>query len=107
MGFRPPVGRDGRWPWFSVHTMTPPSPADFTYAAFARTDFRPDLKKINIPTLVIHGDSDVIVPFEISGKRTAASIPGAKLMVIKGGPHGINVSHPAEVNQALLAFLSG
>ncbi|MBK6685917.1 MAG: alpha/beta hydrolase [Deltaproteobacteria bacterium] len=76
-------------------------------AAFARTDFRPDLKKINIPTLVIHGDSDVIVPFEISGKRTAASIPGAKLVVIKGGPHGINVSHPAEVNQALLAFLSG
>jgi non-heme chloroperoxidase len=57
--------------------------------------------------LVIHGDSDVIVPFEISGKRTAASIPSAKLVVIKGGPHGINASHATEVNQALLSFLSG
>ncbi len=76
-------------------------------AAFARTDFRDDLKKVTVPTLVIHGDADGIVPFEVSGKRSAAAIAGAKLVVIKGGPHGINASHAAEFNQALLAFLAG
>ncbi len=74
--------------------------------AFARTDLRGDLKKMAVPTLVIHGDSDAIVPFEHSGKRSAAAIPGAKLVVIKGGPHGINASHADEFNKALLAFLA-
>ncbi len=74
--------------------------------AFSRTDFRADLRKFTIPTLVIHGDSDAIVPLEISGKRTAAAIPGAKLVVINGGPHGINASHPEEFNRALIAFLA-
>jgi len=74
--------------------------------AFGRTDFREDLRKFSIPTLVIHGDSDAIVPFKVSGKRTVAAIPGAKLALIKGGPHGINASHPAEFNRALLGFLS-
>ena len=76
-------------------------------AAFGRTDFREDLKKITVPTLVIHGDADAIVPFEVSGKRTAAAIKGAKLVVIKGGPHGFNASHAAEFNRALLEFLAG
>lgn len=74
--------------------------------AFACTDFRADLAKISIPTLVIHGDGDAIVPFEVSGKRTAASIAGAKLVVIKGAPHGMNASHTAEFNQALVEFLA-
>jgi len=75
-------------------------------SAWGRTDFRADLKKVTVPTLVIHGDQDAIVPFEVSGKRTAASIPGAKLVVIKGGPHGLLASHPKEVNAALLSFLA-
>jgi non-heme chloroperoxidase len=75
-------------------------------AAFGRTDFRDDVAKIQIPTLVIHGDSDGIVPFEVSGKRSAESIAGSELVVIKGGPHGVNATHPAEFNQALLAFLA-
>jgi non-heme chloroperoxidase len=75
-------------------------------SAFGRTDFRADLKKISVPALVIHGDEDAIVPFEVSGKRTAASIRGAKLVVIKGGPHGLLASHPKEVNAALLSFLA-
>ena len=75
--------------------------------AFGRTDFRADLRKLTVPTLVIHGDSDGIVPFEVSGKRSAAAIAGAKLVVIEGGPHGVNVSHPDEFNRALLAFLAG
>jgi len=74
--------------------------------AFGRTDFREDLRKFTIPTLVIHGDSDAIVPFKISGKRTAAAIPGAKVALIKGGPHGINASHADEFNRALLSFLA-
>ena len=74
--------------------------------AFARTDFRGDVAQIDVPTLVIHGDSDSVVPFEVSGKRSAALIAHSELVVIKDGPHGINVSHPREFNQALLAFLA-
>ena len=73
--------------------------------AFGRTDFRKDLEKITVPTLVIHGDSDAIVPFEVSGKRTAASIPGSKLVVVESAPHGFNVSHVDEFNRALLEFV--
>ena len=74
--------------------------------AFSRTDFRSDLTKITVPTLVIHGDSDAIVPFAASGKRSHESIPGSELVLIKGGPHGINASHPEEFNGALLTFLA-
>lgn len=75
-------------------------------AAFGHTDFRADVAKVTVPTLVIHGDSDAIVPFEVSGKRSAELIPGAKLVVIEGGPHGINASHPDQFNRALLDFLA-
>jgi pimeloyl-ACP methyl ester carboxylesterase len=76
-------------------------------AAFGRTDFRDDLKRLRLPTLVVHGDSDAIVPLEVSGKRTAAAIPGARLVVLKDAPHGLNVSHADELNRALLEFLRG
>ncbi len=75
--------------------------------AFSRTDFRADLAKITVPTLVIHGDSDAIVPLEVSGARSAESISGAELVVIKDGPHGVTVSHPDEWNAAVLTFLAG
>ncbi|WP_326949235.1 alpha/beta hydrolase [Amycolatopsis sp. NBC_01307] len=75
-------------------------------AAFGRTDFRADIAKIGVPTLVIHGDADAIVPFEVSGKRSAESIEDSELVVIKGGPHAINASHAQEFNDALLAFLA-
>jgi len=74
--------------------------------AFGRTDFRDDVAKIKVPTLIIHGDSDAIVPFEASGKLSAKAIAGSELVVIKGGPHGINASHAKEFNQALLNFLA-
>ncbi len=74
-------------------------------AAFGTTDFRGDLAKITVPTLVIHGDSDAIVPIEVSGKRTADSIAGAELVVVERAPHGFNVSHADEFNRHLLAFL--
>ena len=74
-------------------------------AAFGRTDFRDDLAKIDVPVLVIHGDSDAIVPFEVSGKRTHEAIAGSELALIQGGPHGVNGTHPEEFNRALLSFL--
>ena len=74
--------------------------------AFATTDFRDDLTKITVPTLVLHGDSDGTVPLEGSGRRTHEAIEGSELVVIENGPHGINASHPDEFNRALLAFLT-
>ena len=74
-------------------------------AAFSKTDFRDDLAKFTIPTLIIHGDADEIVPFEYSGKRTHEAISGSKLALIKGGPHGLNATHAHEFNEALLSFL--
>ena len=74
-------------------------------AAFGRTDFRADLQKINVPALVIHGDADAIVPFEVSGQRTAEALEDCRTEVIEGGPHGINVTHAQAFNRALLDFL--
>lgn len=76
-------------------------------AAFSYTDFRGDLAKFNVPTLILHGDSDAIVPVEVSGLRAHQQIPGSQLVVVKGGPHGFNVTHAEEFNAALVKFLQG
>ena len=73
--------------------------------AFGKTDFRDDLAKFDVPTLVIHGDSDQVVPFEVSGKRSHEAISGSTLELIEGGPHGINATHAKQFNRALLDFL--
>ncbi|PYL10632.1 MAG: alpha/beta hydrolase [Verrucomicrobia bacterium] len=70
-------------------------------------DFRENLKRVDVPTLVIHGDDDRIVPLSAAGQRTARLVKGAKLVVIKGGPHCITWTHADEVNTALLNFLKG
>ena len=75
--------------------------------AFSGTDFREDLKKMTVPTMIVHGDSDQIVPFEVSGKRAAASIKGSRLEMIKGGPHGIATTHAEAVSGLMLDFLRG
>lgn len=74
-------------------------------AAFSATDFRADLKKFNVPTLVIHGDDDQIVPIDVAGRMSAKLIPGAKLLVYTGAPHGLTDTHKDRVNADLLAFL--
>ena len=74
--------------------------------AFGLTDFREDLAKVDVPTLVIHGDADAIVPVEVSGQRTAAAIRGSEFVEIVGGPHGVTASHADEFNSALLDFLA-
>ncbi len=74
-------------------------------AAFGRTDFRGDVEKVTVPTLVIHGDSDGIVPFEVSGKRSHEAIAGSRLVLVEGAPHGLNATHAKQFNDALLEFL--
>lgn len=68
-------------------------------------DFRQDLKRIDVPTLVIHGDADRILPIAASGNRTAKLIKGARLVVLKDGPHCVTWTHADEVNRELGAFL--
>lgn len=69
------------------------------------TDFRNDLARIDVPTLVIHGDADRILPLAATGLRTHELVKGSRLMVVKGGPHGLNWTHAEEVNRTLLNFL--
>ena len=68
-------------------------------------DFRQDLARIDVPTLVIQGDADRILPITASGLRTAKLIKGARLVVVKDGPHCITWTHAEEVNAELLSFL--
>jgi non-heme chloroperoxidase len=69
-------------------------------------DFRQDLARIDVPTLVIHGDADRILPITAAGQRTGKLINGARLLVVKDGPHCITWTHAEEVNASLLSFLS-
>lgn len=74
--------------------------------AFSTTDFRKDIAKFNVPTLILHGDADQIVPFQVSGQRAHRLIPGSELVVIEGGAHGLTYTQPDKVNSALLDFIS-
>jgi len=69
------------------------------------TDFRKDLPRVDVPTLVIHGDSDRIVPIAVSGQKTASMIKGARLSKIEGGPHGLLWTHADRVTGELVEFL--
>lgn len=75
-------------------------------AAFSATDFRADLKKFDVPTLVIHGDADQVVPIDAAGKASAAQIKDAQLIVYPGAPHGLTDTHKDRLNQDLLNFLT-
>ena len=68
-------------------------------------DFRNDVARIDVPTLVIHGDNDRIVPLSAAGQRTASLVKGARLVVVEGGPHAITWTHAQQVNAELLSFL--
>jgi non-heme chloroperoxidase len=71
---------------------------------FSETDFTEDLKKMNIPTLVIHGDDDQIVPIDAAGRASAKIVKNAQLLVYPGAPHGLTDTHKDKVNADLLAF---
>jgi len=92
-----------RFSWNIASAASPKGTHDCVIA-LTKTDFRQDLGKVDVPVLVLHGDSDAIVPVEASGARVPEFVPGAQVVVIAGGPHGVNASHPQEFNQALLDF---
>jgi non-heme chloroperoxidase len=75
--------------------------------AFSETDFTEDLKKFDVPTLVLHGEDDQIVPVKDSAMKSARLIKGAKDVYYPGAPHGITATHQDQVNAELLAFLRG
>jgi non-heme chloroperoxidase len=85
--------------------------ASSPYATYAcvdtwLTDFRADLPKIDVPTVVVHGTEDRILPFSATAERLPALIADCKLVTVEGGPHNIGWTHPQEVNKALLDFLA-
>jgi pimeloyl-ACP methyl ester carboxylesterase len=69
-------------------------------------DFREELKRINIPVLIMHGNADRILPLAATGKRTPEFVKGSRLVIIEGAPHGMNWTHSEEINRELLAFLN-
>lgn len=73
--------------------------------AFSETDFTEDLKKFDVPTLVLHGEDDQIVPIDNTGRKTARLVAGAKAIYYPGAPHAVTATHQDQVNADLLAFL--
>jgi non-heme chloroperoxidase len=74
-------------------------------AAFSETDFTEDLKKFDVPTLIIHGDDDQIVPIDAAGRASAKLVRNATLKVYEGAPHGITDTHKDRLNADLVAFV--
>lgn len=72
--------------------------------AFAQTDFRTDVPAITVPTLIIHGDGDKIVPIEASSNRTAEMLPNATYLVYDGAPHGLFITEKERLNEDMIAF---
>jgi non-heme chloroperoxidase len=73
--------------------------------SISRTDFRADLEKLTVPTLLIHGGADVAVPWKVTSQRSHDLIAGSELVIIEGGPHGLVLTHAEAFNRALLDFL--
>ncbi len=73
--------------------------------SFGTTDFRKDLEKFDMPTLIVHGDADRIVPIDISGKKSHAAIAGSQYEVLSGAPHGFADTHSAKLTELMLEFL--
>jgi non-heme chloroperoxidase len=71
---------------------------------FTETDFRPELRRIAVPTLLIHGDNDTSTPIETTARKTAPLIPGCQLKVYEGAAHGLPITHAEQLNADLLAF---
>jgi non-heme chloroperoxidase len=72
--------------------------------AWGGTDFRSELKNVDVPTLIIHGDEDNIVPIQTAGQQAAEGIAGSEFIIFENAPHGLNVTHVNELNEALVQF---
>ena len=109
-GFNRPGAKvsQGLVDWFYVQGMQASHKATFDcIKAFSETDFTEDLKKFDIPTLVVHGDDDQIVPIAAAGQASAKLVKNSKLVVYPGAPHGLTDTHKDKLNADLLAFLKG
>jgi len=73
--------------------------------AFSETDFTEDLKKFDVPTLIVHADDDQIVPIGASALRSARLVKNATLKIYAGAPHGLTYTHQDQLNTDLMAFL--
>jgi pimeloyl-ACP methyl ester carboxylesterase len=71
-----------------------------------QTDFRDELTKLTVPTLIIHGDADASAPLPLTGSRTAALIPNSRLIVYQNAPHALYLTHRERLNRDLLAFVA-
>jgi non-heme chloroperoxidase len=89
----------------AVAAMASPRATQACAQSFSSTDFRDDLNSINVPTLIIHGDSDKTVPVEASGDRTAKLLPQATYLRYDGAPHGLFYTHREQLNSDLIQFI--
>ena len=90
---------------FTIASFASPRATIQTALAWMHTDFRSELKNVDVPTLIVHGDADGTVPIETSAKQAAAGIKDNTFEIIKGAPHGLNVTHSEELNKILISFL--
>ena len=93
-----------QWSLWMAMAASPKATTDCVHA-FSSTDFRPDMRAFTVPTLVIHGTSDVTVPIDISGREAARMIPGAQLLEYEGAPHATFFTEKDRLNRDLLAFI--
>ena len=90
---------------FSIASHASPRATLKCAEAWAETDFREELKNVTVPTLIVHGDADNIVPIKTAGDQAAKGISDNEYKIIKGAPHGLPISHRQELNSILLDFL--
>lgn len=90
---------------FTIASFASPRATIQTALAWMHTDFRPELENVTVPTLIVHGDADATVPIETSAKQAHDGIKYSTYEVIKGAPHGLNVTHSDELNEILISFL--
>ncbi|RRQ48111.1 alpha/beta hydrolase [Maribacter algicola] len=90
---------------FIIASHASPRATIQTALAWMHTDFRPELKNVDVPTLIVHGDADETVPIETSAEQAAKGIKDNTYEVIKGAPHGLNITHSKELNDILISFL--
>jgi non-heme chloroperoxidase len=90
---------------FTVASFASPRATIQTALAWMHTDFRSELKQVDVPTLIVHGDADGTVPIGTSAEQAAKGIAQNTYHVIKGAPHGLNITHAKELNDLLIDFL--
>lgn len=108
-GFNRPAATasQGMIDWFWLQGMTAGHKNTYDcIKAFSETDFTEDLKKFDVPTLVVHGDDDQIVPIAAAGEKSVRLVPDATLKVYAGAPHGLTDTHKDQLNKDLLEFLN-